>query len=48
MTIRGNDCKMTIEDRLKPGKHLYTFYRGSDSVAYCAHPQITRTHCEAY
>ncbi|SHL12559.1 hypothetical protein SAMN05444159_5059 [Bradyrhizobium lablabi] len=48
MTIRGNDCKMTIEDRLKPGKRVYTFYRGSDSVAYCAHPQITRTHCEAY
>ena len=48
MTIRGNDCKMTIEDRLKPGRRIYTFYSGSSSVSYCARPQITRTECTAY
>jgi hypothetical protein len=48
MSIRGNDCRMTIEDRLKPGKRQYTFYSGSGGVSYCSHPQITRTQCEAY
>ena len=46
--LRGNDCRMTIEDRLKPGKKVYTFYGGSGSVSYCAHPQITRTECSGY
>jgi hypothetical protein len=48
MSIRGNDCRMTIVDRLKPGKRVYTFYSGSGAVSYCSHPQITRTQCEAY
>jgi hypothetical protein len=48
MSIRGNDCRMTIEDRLKPGKRMYTFYSGSGAISYCAHPQITRTRCNAY
>jgi len=48
MTIRGDDCRMTIEDRLKPGKRVYTFYGGSGAVSYCSHPQITRTQCNAY
>jgi hypothetical protein len=49
MTIRGNDCRMTIVDRLKPGKRVYSFYGGSSgSVAYCSHPQITQTQCSAY
>jgi hypothetical protein len=48
MSIRGNDCKMTIQDRLKHGKRVYTFYSGSGEIAYCAHPQITQTKCEAY
>jgi hypothetical protein len=48
MSIRGNDCRMTIEDRLKPGKRVYTFYSGSGSVSYCSRPQITRTECTAY
>ncbi len=48
MTIHGNDCRMTIVDRLKPGKRVYTFYSGSGAVAYCSHAQITRTQCEAY
>ncbi len=39
---------MTIEDRLKPGKRVYTFFSGSGAIAYCSHPQITRTQCEAY
>jgi hypothetical protein len=48
MSIRGNDCRMTIVDRLKPGGRVYTFYSGSGAVAYCSHPQITRTQCEGY
>jgi hypothetical protein len=48
MSIRGNDCKMTIVDRLKRGKRVYTFYNASGQVAYCSHAQITRTQCEAY
>jgi hypothetical protein len=48
MTIHGSECRMTIEDRLKPGKKVYTFYGGSGSVSYCVRPRITHTECTAY
>jgi hypothetical protein len=48
MTIRGSSCTMTIENRLKPGKKVYTFVSGSGSVSYCAKPQITRTECVSF
>ena len=47
MTIIGNSCKMTLENRLKPGKHIYTFYSGS-AVSYCSRVRITRTECTPY
>lgn len=47
MTVIGNSCKMTLENRLKPGKRVYTFYGGS-GVSYCSHVQITRTECTTY
>ena len=47
MTVRGNTCSMTLENRLKPGKTQYTFYNGS-GLTYCARPQITHTECTAY
>jgi hypothetical protein len=47
MTVRGNDCAMTIENKLKPGKRIYTFYNGS-GISYCARPQITRSECVGY
>ena len=47
MTVRGNTCSMTLENRLKPGKTRYTFYNGS-GLTYCARPQITHTECTAY
>jgi len=47
MTIIGNACKMTLENRLKPGKHVYTFYSGS-SVSNCSQVKITRTECTPY
>jgi hypothetical protein len=48
MTIRGSSCTMTIENRLKPGKKVYTFISGSGGVSYCAKPQITRTECVSF
>ena len=48
MTIRGSSCRMTIENRLKPGKRVYTFVSGSGSVSHCSRPQITRTECVSY
>jgi hypothetical protein len=48
MTIRGSSCTMTLENRLKPGKKVYTFISGSGSVSYCARPQITRTECVSF
>lgn len=48
LTLTGSECRMRIEDRLKPGKRVYTFYGGSGSVSYCAHPQITHTECSGY
>jgi hypothetical protein len=47
MTIIGNACKMTLENRLKPGRHVYTFYSGS-SVSSCSQVKITRTECAPY
>jgi len=47
MTIRGNACSMTIDQRLKPGKRQYTFFNGS-GISYCSRPQITRTECAGY
>ena len=47
MTVRGNSCTMTLENRLKPGKHQYTFYNGS-GFSYCERPQITRSECSPY
>ena len=47
MTIVGNSCKMTLENRLKPSKHVYSFYSNS-GVSYCSHVQITRTECTTY
>jgi len=48
MTIRGSSCRMTIDNRLKPGKRVYTFVSGSGSISYCSRPQITRTECVSY
>ena len=48
MTIRGSSCTMTIDNRLKPGKKVYTFVSGSGSVSHCARPQITRTACVSF
>jgi hypothetical protein len=47
MTVRGNACTMTIDQRLKPGKKQYTFYNGS-GLSYCSRPIITRTECTGY
>jgi len=47
MTVIGNSCKMTLENRLKPGKTVYTFYSGS-RVSYCSQVKITRTECSTY
>ena len=48
MTVIGNTCKMTLENRLKPGRHVYSFYNGSGGVSYCSQVQITRTECSTY
>jgi hypothetical protein len=47
MTIVGNSCRMTLENRLKRGKRVYSFYSNS-GVSYCSHVQITRTECTPY
>jgi hypothetical protein len=47
LTVRGNACSITIENRLKPGRRQYTFYNGS-SLSYCSKPIITRASCEGY
>ena len=47
IVVRGNSCTMTVENKLKPGKRIYTFYNGSD-LSYCARPQIIQTECAAY
>jgi hypothetical protein len=44
IVVRGNNCSMKIENRLKPGKREYTFHNGSD-LSYCARPQIVHSDC---
>jgi hypothetical protein len=48
MIIRGGSCRMTIDNRLKPGRKVYTFVDGSGGISYCARPQITRADCVNY
>lgn len=48
MTIRGGSCRMTIDNRLKPGKTVYTFVNSFGGVSYCSRPQVTRTECTSY
>jgi hypothetical protein len=47
MTVHGNTCSMTLENRLKPGKRQYTFFNGS-GLSYCERPQITHSECSAF
>lgn len=47
LTVVGNTCSITMENRLKPGKHQYTFHNGS-GLAYCSKPVFTHTTCEPY
>ncbi len=47
IVARGNNCTMTVENKLKPGKRIFTFYNGSD-LSYCARPKIVQTECAAY
>jgi hypothetical protein len=47
MVVRGNNCAMTLENRLKPGKRQYTFFNGA-GISYCAKPVITRAECVSY
>ena len=47
LTVIGNSCSMTIENRLKPGKRQYTFHT-SVGLAYCSKPHITRAECSAF
>lgn len=48
MTVIGSSCTLKVENRLKPGKHLYSFYGNNGGVAYCSKPQIVRAECTAY
>jgi hypothetical protein len=48
MTSRGGSCRMTIVNRLKPGRKVYTFVSGSGGISYCARPHITRAECVNY
>jgi hypothetical protein len=47
LTVVGNTCSIKMTNRLKPGKHQYTFVSGS-SLSYCSAPVFTRTSCEPY
>lgn len=47
MTVIGNSCRLKVENRLKRGKRIYTFY-GNMGVAYCAKPQIIRAECTPF
>ncbi|MFZ0763380.1 hypothetical protein [Bradyrhizobium sp.] len=44
MTIIGHSCSLKIENRLKPGKHQYTFHTAI-GLAYCSKPQVVKAEC---
>jgi hypothetical protein len=44
LTIIGHSCSLKVENRLKPGKHQYTFHTAG-GLAYCSKPQVTRAEC---
>jgi hypothetical protein len=47
MTVIGNSCRLSIDNRLKPGKREYTFY-GNGGVAICSRPRMTHAECTPY
>jgi hypothetical protein len=47
MTIIGHSCSLKIENRLKPGKHQYTFHTAI-GLAYCSKPQVVKAECTVY
>ena len=47
MTIIGHSCSLKIENRLKPGKHQYTFHTAIGLV-YCSKPQVVKAECTVY
>jgi hypothetical protein len=47
MTVVGNSCRLSIENRLKPGKREYTFL-GNGGVAICSKPRLTHAECAPY
>ena len=47
MTVIGNSCSLSIENRLKPGKREYTFL-GNGGVAHCSKPRLTHAECTPY
>jgi hypothetical protein len=47
MTVRGSNCTMTLENKLKPGRRQYTFFNGA-GISYCEKPVITRAECTSY
>jgi hypothetical protein len=44
MTVIDHSCSLKIEDRLKPGKHQYTFHTAI-GLAYGSKPQIVKAEC---
>jgi hypothetical protein len=47
MTIIGHSCTLKIENRLKPGKHQYTFHTAI-GLAYCSKRQVVKAECTVY
>jgi hypothetical protein len=44
LTIIGNSCSVTVENRLKPGKRQYTF-QTAIGLAYCSKPHVVKAEC---
>jgi hypothetical protein len=47
MTVIGKSCRLSIENRLKPGKREYTCL-GNGGVAHCSRPRLTHAECTPY
>jgi hypothetical protein len=46
INVVGSGCTLTVVNKLKPGKRLYTFTSSSGAMAYCGRARVVSTSCQ--
>ena len=46
INVTGRGCTLTVVNKLRPGKRIYTFTTRFGGVAYCGEARVVHTSCE--